>query len=105
MSELRLCPLSELVEGEPRRIHVTGHTAFCAYLVDGAPYVSDNACTHGSASLGEEGELDGFTIICTWHNGAFDIRTGEVIEGPCYIPLKVYPASIRDGEVWITLDS
>ena len=66
-------------------------------------YVSDDLCTHGSASLGDEGYLEGYVIECTWHEGKYDIRTGEVLSLPCEKPIKVYPVTVKDGDVFISL--
>jgi nitrite reductase/ring-hydroxylating ferredoxin subunit len=42
-------------------------------------------------------------IQCTWHNGKFDIRTGEVLGPPCPAPLRTYDVVMRDGDVFVTL--
>jgi len=65
-------------------------------------YVTDDACTHGPGSL-SEGFLDGYEIECDFHQGCFDIRTGEVTEPSCTMPLKVYTTIVRDGRVMIEL--
>jgi nitrite reductase/ring-hydroxylating ferredoxin subunit len=104
MAEIRLCEVAEVEEDQPLQVTVDGHEPFAVYNVEGDIYVSDDFCTHGKASLSDEGDLDGFTIVCTWHDGAFDIRTGEIKSRPCTEPLKVYPVTIRDGEVFITVD-
>lgn len=70
------------------------------YNVEGEFYVTDDLCTHGPGSL-SEGYLDGHIIECDFHNGAFDIRTGEVAAPPCMIPLKTYKVTVRDGRVLI----
>lgn len=101
MSKLRLCAVEEVTEGQPLQVVVEGYEPFAVYQVEGQYYVTDDTCTHGKASLSDEGELEGFTIICTWHDGSFDIRTGEVLARPCTVPLKVYPTEIRGHEVFI----
>jgi nitrite reductase/ring-hydroxylating ferredoxin subunit len=105
MPDLRLCPAGDLVECRPLRVHPSGNDPLCVYLIEGTVYVSEGTCTHGGASLADDGELEGFNIICTWHGGAFDVRTGEATSPPCVTPLKVYPASIRDGDIWISVDT
>jgi nitrite reductase/ring-hydroxylating ferredoxin subunit len=77
--------------------------ALAVYHVAGQFYVTADACTHLQGSLGEEGSLDGHVVECSWHNGRFDIRTGQVLAPPCTAPLKTYPVSVREGAVYITL--
>lgn len=66
-------------------------------------YVSDDLCSHGKASLGDEGYLEGHIIECTWHEGKFDIRTGEPVALPCDTPIKTYPVTVKDGDVYISI--
>jgi nitrite reductase/ring-hydroxylating ferredoxin subunit len=70
------------------------------YRVEDQFYVTDDQCTHGPGQL-SEGELNGYEIECDFHQGCFDIRTGEVTEPPCFIPIRVYPVTVRDGRVMI----
>ncbi len=72
------------------------------FRVGDAFYVTDDHCTHGPGLL-HEGCLTGFEIECDFHQGSFDIRTGEVIEPPCTVPLKVYTTIVRDGRVMIEI--
>jgi nitrite reductase/ring-hydroxylating ferredoxin subunit len=68
--------------------------------VDRAFYVTDDACTHGPGSL-SEGRLEGDVIECNFHQGGFDVRSGEVVLPPCMIPVKTYPTVVEDGVVYI----
>ena len=60
-------------------------------------------CTHGPGSL-SEGYIDGDVVECNFHNGQFDIKTGEVVSPPCMIPVKTYPTKVEDGTVVIEVD-
>jgi nitrite reductase/ring-hydroxylating ferredoxin subunit len=104
MAEIKLCSVDDVEIEQPFMVSVEGREPFAVYNVEGIIYVSDNFCTHGRASLGEEGELVGFNITCSWHDGAFDIRTGEPTAHPCTEPLKVYPVIVRDDDVYIVVD-
>jgi p-cumate 2,3-dioxygenase ferredoxin component len=103
MSEslIKLCDASSLDDGEQTTVRVNGLGALAVYHVDGEFFVTDDNCTHMQASLGEEGFLDGHVIQCTWHNGKFDIRTGEVLGPPCPRPLKTHPVVVKDGVVYV----
>ena len=49
-----------------------------------------------------EGALDADCVLtCHWHNWKFDLRTGATIYGGDN--LRVYPASVEDGAVWLDL--
>ncbi|MGZ8261192.1 MAG: non-heme iron oxygenase ferredoxin subunit [Caldimonas sp.] len=75
-----------------------GGRVIAVYLVDGAAYATAGRCTHGDASL-VDGFLEGHEIECPFHQGRFDVRTGEVTAGPAEVPLATWPARVVDGRV------
>ena len=98
-SRLELCQADEVAEGTALKVEKEGLT-FAVFNVDGEYYVLDDACTHGPGSL-SEGYIEGDVVECNFHNGQFNIRTGEVVLPPCMIPMKTYPATVEDGKVFI----
>ncbi len=98
-SRIDLCSVDEVKPGTPIKVEA-GDLTLAVYLVDGEFFVTDDDCTHGPGSL-SEGYLDGHVIECDFHNGAFDIRTGEVVAPPCMIPLKTYKTITENGRVII----
>jgi nitrite reductase/ring-hydroxylating ferredoxin subunit len=98
-TRIRLCSVDDVAPGEVRKVE-TGDLAVAVFNLDGTYYVTDDACTHGPGSL-SEGCIEGDIVECNFHQGAFNIRTGEVVLPPCMIPIKTYPASVSDGAVYI----
>jgi nitrite reductase/ring-hydroxylating ferredoxin subunit len=98
-TRIKLCATGDVVPGGTLRVE-RGDLVLAVYNVDGAFYVTDDACTHGPGSL-SEGYLDGHVIECDFHNGAFDVRTGEVVAPPCMVPVKTYPVVIEGEDVMI----
>lgn len=98
-TKIRLCSMDEVDWNGALRVE-TGEFVVAVFNVEGAFYVTDDVCTHGPGSL-SEGYLDGFEIECDFHNGKFDVRTGEVKAPPCMIPVKTYPVSTVDGDIFI----
>ena len=94
-----LCEKSEIGEGEILKVE-KNDLLLAVYRVDDEFFVTDDDCTHGPGSL-SEGYLDGHVIECDFHNGAFDIRNGEVVAPPCMIPLKTYKIIPDDTQVLI----
>src|SRR5688572_22247547 len=62
--------------------------------VDGVFYAFDDTCTHEECSLAD-GDLAGSTIFCVCHGAEFDVRTGQVLAPPAFVPLKVYPTRVE----------
>ena len=90
-----LCKADEVAAGTALQVEAGGLT-LAVFNVDGEFYVTDDACTHGPGSL-SEGYIDGDVVECNFHNGQFDIKTGEVVSPPCMIPVKTYPTVVEGG--------
>ena len=101
-TRLELCKADQIAAGTAVRIEAGGLTV-AVYNVDGTFYVTDDACTHGPGSL-SEGFIDGDVVECNFHNGQFNIKTGEVVSPPCMIPVKIYPVTVEGGAVFIDVD-
>ena len=100
-SRIRLCSTQEVDFGTAIRIEVDD-LVLAVFNIDGIFYVTDDACTHGPGSL-SEGYINGHAVECDFHNGEFDIRTGEVLAPPCMIPVKTYQVTIEGDDVLITV--
>lgn len=96
---LSLCKASEVAPGKALKVERDGMT-LAVFNLDGEFFVTDDACTHGPGSL-SEGEICGDQVECNFHNGAFNIRTGEAVVAPCMIPLRTYTTRVENGEVAI----
>jgi len=102
MARIELCSADEIAPGTALKVETNG-LELAVFNVDGEYYVMDDICTHGPGSL-SEGFVDGDVIECPFHNGQFDIRTGEVVSPPCMVPMKTYPTTVVDGKVVIEAD-
>jgi nitrite reductase/ring-hydroxylating ferredoxin subunit len=100
---IRLCAADAVKSGEMLQVDVAGLPKLVVYRVADEYYCSQDLCTHGAASLGDEGDLDGYMIECTWHNGKFDIRTGEACALPCTEALRMFPVTVEGSEIFINL--
>lgn len=99
----RLCGLDEVEEGSiTAGLLADGHCV-AIYKVDGEVYVTDDLCSHGAASLSEEGSVDGCIVECSWHFGAFDIRTGQPTASPCSEPIRTYRVTVDGGAVFVAV--
>jgi nitrite reductase/ring-hydroxylating ferredoxin subunit len=98
-SKLELCGTEDVAAGTALKVEAGG-LVLAVFNVDGEFYVLDDACTHGPGSL-SEGYIEGDIVECNFHNGQFNIRTGEVVLPPCMIPMKTYAAIVEDGKVFI----
>ena len=98
-TRVELCSAEDVAAGTAIKVE-TGDLILAVFNVNGQFYVTDDTCTHGPGSL-SEGYITDDVVECDFHNGAFNICTGEVVAPPCIVPLKTYPAIVEDGKVFI----
>ena len=102
MAETVVCPVSDVPENSVKRFEV-GTAVLAVYNLGGTFYATDDECTHAAASL-SEGMLEGEVIECGLHFGAFNVKTGEAVQAPCFTPLRTYKVIVENDEVRVDLD-
>ncbi|MFY9841294.1 MAG: non-heme iron oxygenase ferredoxin subunit [Xanthobacteraceae bacterium] len=98
----RICAQFEIAPDSVKAFDV-GDKRLAVFNIAGKFYVTDDECTHASASLAD-GMLDGEVIECCMHLGAFHVPTGAVKAPPCAVALRTYKVLIQGGEVFVDLD-
>ncbi|XSC47532.1 non-heme iron oxygenase ferredoxin subunit [Bradyrhizobium sp. RDT10] len=96
-----ICNASEVIDGEIKGAELPNGERIALYRYREKIYATSDICTHGEASLSEEGLLTGNIVECTWHFGTFDVTTGRAETSPCTVPLKTYPVQIIDGMIYV----
>jgi biphenyl 2,3-dioxygenase ferredoxin component len=98
-SRIELCNTSNVDVGGALKVE-KDDLILAVFNIDGEFFVTDDACTHGPGSL-SEGYIEDDVVECNFHNGQFNIKTGEVVAPPCMIPVKTYRTVVEDGKVFI----
>jgi biphenyl 2,3-dioxygenase ferredoxin component len=98
---IELCSTAEVAPGTALKVETEALT-LAVFNVNGEFFVTDDLCTHGPGSL-SEGYIEDDVVECNFHNGQFNIRTGDVVSPPCMVPVKTYPAMVVDGKVMIEI--
>jgi nitrite reductase/ring-hydroxylating ferredoxin subunit len=101
-SIVRICRQADIAPDSVTAFDV-GDKRLAVFNIADKLYVTDDECTHASASLAD-GMLDGDVIECAVHMGAFHVPTGEVKAPPCQVPLRTYRVVLKDGDVFADLD-
>ena len=92
---------SEVDTGEVEAFDVGGRKIAVAN-VNGTFHAFDDTCTHAQCSLAD-GDLDGTTVECPCHGSAFDVTTGEVINGPATDPVDSFPARVEGEDLQVEM--
>lgn len=102
MGWVRIGDASDIGEGEVSAFAV-GERSIAVANIEGDLQAFDDMCSHKRCSLAE-GELDGTTISCPCHGAAFDVLTGEVLNGPATEPIDVFEVRIEGGSIEVAVD-
>ena len=68
--------------------------------VNGEFYAFDAECTHAGGPL-DEGDLEGATVICPWHGGEFDVKSGKVLGLPPQEEVSTYQVRVEGTDIKI----
>jgi len=98
---IKLCAVDDVAPGTALKVEADD-LVVAVFNLDGRFYVTDDACTHGPGSL-SEGFIEDDVVECNFHNGQFNIRTGEVVSPPCMVPVRTYPTVVEDGSIYIEI--
>ena len=90
---------SDLAPGEMKFVAVDRERVVLAN-VGGAFYALRDVCGHRSAPL-SRGKLTGCVIECPLHFAQFDVRTGELIDGPVSAPVPIYEIRVEGDTVYV----
>jgi nitrite reductase/ring-hydroxylating ferredoxin subunit len=90
---------SDLLPGQMKWVAVNGERRVLAN-VGGTYYAISDVCGHRNAPL-SRGKLEGYLIECPLHFAQFDVRTGELVNGPVSAPVPVYQIRVEGDTVYI----
>ena len=99
---VRVCSQAEIAP-ETVKAYEIGDRRLAVYNIDGGFYITDDECTHASASLAD-GMLEDGVIECSLHFGAFDVKTGAVKAPPCSLALRTYKVVLQGDDIFVDLD-
>ena len=99
---VRICAQADVALDSAKAFDV-GDKRLAVFNIGGRYYITDDECTHASASLAD-GMLEGEVIECAVHMGAFHVPTGEVKAPPCAVALRTYKVVLSGDDELADLD-
>ena len=100
MSEfVRVAAAGDVPAGEMLIVEVAGEEIVLANL-DGQIYAFGNECTHRGGPLGE-GLLEGDEVECPFHQGRFNVKTGEAVQEPPTEPVATYQVRVDGSDIMV----
>ncbi len=98
----RVLPAADLRDGELIPVEINGRAVVLVRHA-GSFYAVQNNCSHKDFPLSEAGfDPRDEVLVCAWHGGCFDLRSGEAVVPPAVDPVEIFPVRISpDG--WIEI--
>jgi chlorite dismutase/nitrite reductase/ring-hydroxylating ferredoxin subunit len=95
------CPMDELAPGETKTVFLEGKMVGL-FNIGGTIYALNNRCTHARGPLTEGTvNVEECSVVCPWHYGKFDLKTGVALDGVVHKPVETYQVEVRDGMVYV----
>jgi nitrite reductase/ring-hydroxylating ferredoxin subunit len=97
-SRIRIGSIEEFPEGRGRAVDYQD-TRVAVFRRGDGWFALQDSCPHMGASLAE-GSLEGWTVVCHWHDKRFDLKTGEsdMRSGAC---ARVYTVEVVGRDVFL----
>jgi 3-phenylpropionate/trans-cinnamate dioxygenase ferredoxin component len=101
---VEICPVEELPPGA-KRVVAWEDLEIGVVNCGGDILAIEDRCSHDDGDL-MEGDVDEetCTVECPRHGSVFDLRTGQPLNLPAYIPIDTYPVQVADGVIKVEVD-
>ena len=99
-----ICPVSELPPGGMRLVEWED-LEIAVFNCGGDVLAIEDRCSHDNGHL-VEGDWDEETcsVECPRHGSRFDLRTGNPLNLPAYVPIDTFPVVVADGVIRVEVD-
>jgi len=100
---VRVLPAEALRDGELVPVEIDGRPIVLVRHA-GEFFAVQNNCSHRDYPLSEAGfDARDEVLVCAWHGGCFDLRTGTAVVPPATEPVEIFPTRVVDGQVEVGL--
>ena len=101
---IEVCPVEALAPGEMRLVEWED-LEIGVFNCAGNVYAIEDRCSHDNGPLAE-GEVDqeSCTVECPRHGSLFDLKTGQPMTLPAYVPVDVFPVIIEDETIKLEVE-
>ena len=99
-----ICPVDELPPGAKRVVRWED-LEIGIVNCNGDILAVEDRCSHDDGDL-MEGDVDEetCTVECPRHGSEFDLRTGQPLNLPAYVPIETYPVMVENGVIKVEVD-
>jgi 3-phenylpropionate/trans-cinnamate dioxygenase ferredoxin subunit len=94
-----VCLAEELPPGRVKIVR-HGDLAIGVFNANGVLLAIEDRCSHDDGPLAEgDFDQDSCVVVCPRHGAEFDVRTGEALTLPAYLPVATFAVRVEGGLV------
>ena len=97
---VKAAQVSDLVDKLMKPVRV-GDEHIAVVRVDGVVSAFEDYCTHAWCSFSPGEVEDDQEVLCLCHYAKFNYHSGEVIWGPAFSPIKIFPVRVEGDDIWV----
>ncbi len=97
----RAARLGDVEAGIPLAATLDDGTRLCLVREGDEVFAVLDRCSHRDFALSGGDVVAPCTLECPWHGARFDVRTGNVLQGPATDPLPTFDVRVENGEVFV----
>jgi len=98
----RILRAVELQDGELIPVEIDGRPVVLVRHA-GEFFAVQNNCSHKDFPLSEAGfDARDEVLVCAWHGGCFDVRSGAAVVLPATEPIETFPVRVS-GDGWVEI--
>jgi 3-phenylpropionate/trans-cinnamate dioxygenase ferredoxin component len=99
-----ICPVEDLPPGEKRLVELDD-LEIGVFNCNGTLYAIEDRCSHDDGELlYGEFDPDECAVECPRHGSRFDLKTGNPLNLPAYVPVDTFPVLVEDGVIRVEVD-
>ncbi len=97
----RASRLADVEVGLPFAVTLPDGQRICLVRESGRVYAVADRCPHKDFALSGGALVSPCVLECPWHGARFDVRTGQVLQGPATERLPTYTVRVVGEEVFV----
>ena len=95
----KVAQVGELPDNTMKAVRV-GDKEIALVALGGQVYAIGDVCPHAHCSL-SDGEIDGDHVICPCHGSEFNIKTGELVDGPAQENIPTFHVHTEGNDILV----
>jgi len=100
---VRVAQVAQIETTFPLGVTLEGGVRLCLVRDGDEVHAVEDRCPHRDFALSGGDVVAPCVLECPWHGARFDVRTGDVLQGPATDAIRVYEVRLEAGEVWVRM--